>query len=78
VSPLIIGVFGRGLVGDGAVEMLESFHLVKIDPKSLLSPDFIEGLDKSKAYYTILSRNQFLNKKGSDTFNEDDFKSNPD
>ena len=59
-GPTIIGVLGRGLVGQGAIEVLEKLGAQKIEPDAMLTP---ESLDFNGIFYCVLSRSHFLEKK---------------
>ena len=65
-------VTGTGRVGLGAIEVLETLGLKRLDPQTYLE------YTGSEAVYTVLSSRHYLRKENSDDWNEAEFRSHPE
>ena len=74
-GPVIVGIIGMGVVGQGAKEVFTELGAIEIQSDSL---DTISELDPTKIYYVWFGRKHFLQRDGKEDFNEEDYLENKD
>lgn len=72
-GPIIFGVIGMGIVGQGAVDILQELGAENIPIESL---EDIQNLDKEKIYYVTFGRKHFLQKNNGEDFSHEDYLAN--
>ncbi|CAI2368316.1 unnamed protein product [Moneuplotes crassus] len=69
-GPLVFGILGMGVVGQGARDVFIELGAQQIPAESL---EAIDQLDSSKMYYVELGRKHFLQKDGKCEFSHEDY-----
>ena len=82
MSPFVIGIVGRGVVSDGAIELLKScvssLHFINPSELSdLYRQEVTPGMRKS-VYVTILSREHYIRRKDGEAFDASAYELKPD